>query len=151
MKNQFKKIIIAASFIMTLASCSTTSRTMREPIAKVDLVKSDFTLSDQVSADAKTVKVLGVDWERLFKQKSASVTQNASPGITLYSVPIIGGALGDRTLNYALFNLMESNPGYDVVFYPQYETKVMKPVLGLGFLCKITKVKTTARLGKLNK
>jgi hypothetical protein len=45
---------------------------------------------------------------------------------------------------------MSSNPGYDVVFYPQFETKVVKPFLGLGFLTKITTVKTTARLGKLN-
>jgi hypothetical protein len=46
---------------------------------------------------------------------------------------------------------MNSNPGYDVVFYPQYETKVFKPVLGIGFLTKISTVKTTARLGKLTK
>jgi len=42
---------------------------------------------------------------------------------------------------------MSGNPGYDVVFYP----KVFKPVLGIGFFAKITTVKTTARLGKLNK
>lgn len=46
---------------------------------------------------------------------------------------------------------MDNNPGYDVIFYPQYETKVVKNILGLGFLSKITTVKTTARLGKLNK
>ena len=44
---------------------------------------------------------------------------------------------------------MEKNPNYDVVFYPQYETTVKKPILGLGFLTKVTTVKTTARLGKL--
>jgi hypothetical protein len=44
---------------------------------------------------------------------------------------------------------MFTNPGYDVIFYPQYETKISKPALGLGFIVKITKVKTTARLGKL--
>jgi hypothetical protein len=46
---------------------------------------------------------------------------------------------------------MNVNPGYDVVFYPQYETKVFKPVVGIGFIVTITSVKTTARLGKLNK
>ena len=45
---------------------------------------------------------------------------------------------------------MSQNKGYDVVFYPQYETKVQKPALGIGFITKITTVKTTARLGKLN-
>jgi hypothetical protein len=57
----------------------------------------------------------------------------------------------DKTANYSLYELMTNNPGYDVVFYPQYETKVLKPILGIGFLTKITTVKTTARLGKLKK
>jgi hypothetical protein len=43
---------------------------------------------------------------------------------------------------------MYTNPGYDVIFYPQYETIISKPLL-LGCIVKITKVKTTARLGKL--
>ena len=63
----------------------------------------------------------------------------------------IGTFIGNKTANYSLYELMNGNPGYDVVFYPQYETKVFKPVLGIGFITKITKVKTTARLGKLNK
>jgi hypothetical protein len=46
---------------------------------------------------------------------------------------------------------MEDNKGYDVIFYPQYTTKVSKPVLGMGFLMKITKVEVKARLGKLKK
>lgn len=44
---------------------------------------------------------------------------------------------------------MNANPGYDVVVYPQYETKIERPI-GLGIF-KITTVKVTARLGKLNK
>ncbi|MCS6832046.1 MAG: hypothetical protein NZ521_00590 [Flammeovirgaceae bacterium] len=42
---------------------------------------------------------------------------------------------------------MKNNPGYDAVFYPQYEVKVVRPV-GIGGLLKITTVKVTARLGK---
>ena len=44
---------------------------------------------------------------------------------------------------------MKANPGYDVVFYPQFETVTKKPVIGIGLFTKITKVKVTARLGKL--
>jgi len=57
--------------------------------------------------------------------------------------------MSNRTANYSLYELMYQNPGYDVVFYPQYETVKNKPFLGLGFLYNKTTVRTTARLGKL--
>ena len=46
---------------------------------------------------------------------------------------------------------MAKNPNYDVVLYLQYETKISRPLLGLGFILKITDVKATARLGQLKK
>ncbi len=121
------------------------SHSMRELNTRVEFVKSDFDFSDQVTAEAKTVKVFGVDWARLFKKKVGTTTGNAN----VVSIPVIGNYFGDRTSEYALYNLMENNPGYDVVFYPQYEKKVKKPFLGLGFIIKTSTVKTTARLGKL--
>jgi hypothetical protein len=124
---------------------------MRETNTRVNLTKSDFSLSDQVSAEAKSVKVLGIDWGRLFLKKTGGLEGGDSSAISGANIPVIGNLLSDSTSNYALFELMTSNPGYDVVFYPQYETKVFRPILGIGFLTKITTVKTTARLGKLNK
>jgi hypothetical protein len=123
---------------------------MREPNVKLNLNKSDFTLSDQFEAEASSVKIIGIDWGRLFMKKTGEIGGN-SEKISLASIPVLGTLLTDKTSNYALYNLMNNNPGYDVIFYPQYETKVVKPFLGIGFITKITKVKTTARLGKLNK
>lgn len=134
--------------LATFASCTTLNHSMREPNTRVNFTKSDFTLSEQVSAEDKTVKILGIDFERLFK-KETGVVDNGASSISLANMPVIGNVLYDKTSNYALYNLMFTNPGYDVIFYPQYETKISKPVLGLGFIVKITKVKTTARLGKL--
>ena len=134
--------------IATFASCTTLNHSMREPNTRVNFTKSDFTLSEQVSAEDKTVKILGIDFERLFK-KETGVVDNGASSISLANMPVVGTVLYDKTSNYALYNLMFTNPGYDVIFYPQYETKISKPVLGLGFIVKITKVKTTARLGKL--
>ena len=134
--------------LATFASCTTLNHSMREPNTRVNLTKSDFTLSEQVSAEDKTVKILGIDFERLFK-KETGVVDNGASSISLANMPVVGTVLYDKTSNYALYNLMFTNPGYDVIFYPQYETKISKPVLGLGFIVKITKVKTTARLGKL--
>ena len=124
---------------------------MREPNTRVNLNKSDFTLSDQVSAKAKSVTVLGIDWRRFFTKKTGSIDADGSSSISWASIPVIGDFVGDRTVNYSLYEMTNANPGYDVVFYPQYETKVLKPALGIGFLVKITNVKSTARLGKLNK
>ena len=134
--------------LATFASCTTLNHSMREPNTRVNFTKSDFSLSEQVSAEDKTVKILGIDFERLFKNETG-VVDNGASSISLANMPVVGTVLYDKTSNYALYNLMFTNPGYDVIFYPQYETKISKPVLGLGFIVKITKVKTTARLGKL--
>jgi len=144
----FGAVILAVVFI---SSCTTLDHSMREPNTKVNLNKSDFALSDQVTGDATTVTIFGIDWARLFMKRSGSVNSSGASGISLSSIPVVGGYLGDRTASYSLYQLMTTNPGYDVVFYPQYETKIIKPILGIGFLTKITIVKTTARLGKLNK
>jgi hypothetical protein len=69
--------------------------------------------------------------------------------VSAANIPVVGNMLADKTSNYALYELMQANPNYDVVIYPQYEKKVVKPVIGIGFLTKITTVETKARLGKL--
>ena len=141
------KMAMLVVVLATFASCTTLNHSMREPNTRVNFTKSDFSLSEQVSAEDKTVKILGIDFERLFK-KETGVVDNGASSISLANMPVIGNVLYDKTSNYALYNLMYTNPGYDVIFYPQYETKISKPLL-LGCIVKITKVKTTARLGKL--
>lgn len=151
MKSKILKLMTAVIVTSTFFSCSTLNHSMREPNTRVNLNKSDFTLSDQVSAEAQTVKVIGIDWARIFTKKTGVVEGGGAASISVASIPVIGNFISDKTANYSLYELMVNNPGYDVVFYPQYEIKVFKPVLGIGFLTKITTVKTTARLGKLTK
>ncbi len=145
----FFKFFVALLFVVSFSSCRLNSYNMREPNARVEFVKSDFALSNQLSAEAYSVRILGIDWQRLFKKEVGFVDKNYVR-IDVASVPVIGFLLDDRTSNYALYELMKNNPGYDVVFYPQYEKSVYKPALGIGFLYKRVNVKTTARLGKLN-
>ncbi len=145
-------MVMFVAVIAAFSSCTTLNHSMREPNTRVNLNKSDFSLSEQVTAEATSVKILGIDFARLFTKKTGVVEGGAAAAsISLASIPVIGNFVADKTANYSLYELMNGNPGYDVVFYPQYETKVFKPVLGIGFITKITKVKTTARLGKLNK
>lgn len=139
--------ILFASVI--LSSCTTVNKAMKEPNVRVELESDDFTLSDQVSAEAKSTTILGIDFARIFKKETGTVESSGSAAISVASVPVIGTVLEDKTSNYALYDLMNNNEGYDVVFYPQYEKKVVKPILGIGFLTTITTVKATARLGKL--
>ena len=148
-KNILKSFFLTGIVIATLTSCTSLNHSMREPNSRVNLNKSDFTLSDQVTASATSTKILGIDFERLFMKKTGVVEGGAA--ISIASVPVFGDLLLDKTSNYALYELMTSNPGYDVVFYPQYETKVSRPILGIGFIIKNTTVTTKARLGKLNK
>jgi hypothetical protein len=149
MKNSIIKMALFVAVLATLSSCTTMNQSMKEANTRVNLNKSDFTLSDQVSAEASSTKILGIDFKRLFTKKTGVVTSGGSAGISLASIPVVGGLMVDQTTNYALYELMKANPGYDVVFYPQYETTIVRPFLGIGFITKITKVKATARLGKL--
>jgi len=149
MKKVIIKMVMFVAVIVTFSSCTTLNHSMREPNTRVNLNKSDFSLSEQVTAEATCTKIIGIDFKRLFTKETGTVESGAL-SVSLASIPVIGTYVADRTANYALYNLMTANPGYDVVFYPQYETKVIKPILGIGFITTITKVKTTARLGKLN-
>jgi hypothetical protein len=152
-KFNFKSLAIVALLAATISSCTTINKSMREPNNRVQFSKSDFTLSDQLTSEANTTKILGIDFARIFTKKTGTIEGGAASSlISLASLPVVGGFVsGDRTVNYSLYEMMNANPGYDVVFYPTYEVKVVKPILGMGFLLKMTHVKSTARLGKLNK
>ena len=89
----------------------------------------------------------------MFNKEEGNIEKSilASSIVDLVKIPVIGDVLYDKTSNYALYELMQNNPGYDVVFYPQYEKKIEKPILGIGFILKKITVKVTGRLAKLNK
>lgn len=148
MRNLFIKITVLVVMLAAFSSCSTFKQSMKEPNVRVELEKSDFELSEQVSAEATCTKIVGIDFQRLFSQKEGEIEGPASVAINLAQIPVVGNVLDDKTANYALYELMQNNKGYDVVVYPQYETKVEKPI-GIGFIVKTTTVKATARLGKL--
>ena len=117
---------------------------MREPNTRLELHKEDFVISKQVTAEATTTRIFGIDFSRLFK---ASLGFRNHDGYeSQASIPVIGNFINEPTYNYALFELMNGNSGYDVVFYPQYYTNNFNL---LGIYQKIN-VKVIARLGKLS-
>lgn len=143
----FTSLVVFAGMLF-FAGCTSVHKTMREPNAKVEFDKSDFTFSEQLSATATSTMILTIDWQRIFKQETGSV-DGSSLDINFAMIPVVGNMLIDKTANYALYELMKNNPGYDLVFFPQYETKIEKPFLGIGFIYKTSTVTTTARLAKI--
>lgn len=148
MKRQFKRVTLVLLSAFVITSCTNIRQSMREPNSRVDFTAKDFTFSEQVSGEAKTVKVLGIDWKRLFNKKEGEVESGMPVNFSLASIPVIGTLIpGDKTTNYALYNMMQANPGYDVIFYPQFEKTEKRPILIP--LIRITKVKAKARLAKI--
>lgn len=168
-----KKILFVSVVLLStlLSSCSMSNIAMREPNHRIEFVKGDFEFSEQVEAQATSVKILMIDWARLFNNKTgetsltgASGQSNANSGALILNgvtpldildetaianvtaiIPVLGNQLKNLAASNALYNLMKENPGYDVVIYPQYETKkFFIPI----FYSKTT-VKVKARLGKI--
>ncbi len=144
-----RTIILMTTAFVLFTGCTAVNKTMREPNVLLELEMDDFTLSEQVTAEATSTKIIGIDWQRLLKQETGYVQGGGSIMINLASIPVLGTYVIDQTANFALYEMMMANPNYDVVLYPQYETTVERPLLGLGFIMKTTTVKATARLGKL--
>ncbi len=149
-----RRIIGIALIATALTSCTAINKSMREPNSRIEFYADDFEFSEIMKASATSTKIIGIDFSRLFTAETgtvandnnavgAAITTIIAPG----NIPVIGNYVGDRTANYALYNLMQDNPGYDVVFYPSYRTTVEAPI-GIP-LYTITTVEVSARLAKI--
>jgi hypothetical protein len=137
-------LLICGIALLFMSSCHTFRHSMREPNATVEYHAEDFILSDQVVGEATVYRVLGIDWIHLFGTKEIGDTPAFGTVI-----PVVGVRLEDGA-NYALYQMMAKNQGYDVVIYPQVQTHRYAPVLGTDIWSRTT-YKVTARLGKLKK
>lgn len=146
-----------------MGSCSISNQSMKSPNYHIEFYKTDFEYSEQLTAEATSVRILMIDWKRLLRWKTGDLSSdrfnNTKPNISVSGnlvldyyvagvnalIPVLGDYGKGKVSNYALYNLMQDNPGYDIVIYPQYETKrFIIPV----FYSKRT-VKVRARLGKI--
>lgn len=141
---KFRLLLICAVACLLMGSCRTYTHSMKTPNSYVEYHAEDFTLSDAVEGEATVYRVLGVDWIHLFGTKQIGETSSVGTVIPFIGLDIPTGS------NYALYDLMQKNPGYDVVIYPQVQTYRYAPVLGTDIWSRTT-YKVTARLGKLKK
>jgi hypothetical protein len=152
MKKYSVKIMLGLAVVLMVSSCTLKKNTIKEPNVFVELEKDDFELSKQVSAEAVEKTIINIDWSRLTNKEVGVIEKEGidfSAPVDIATIPVIGYYVSTPAKNYALYNLLQANPGYDVVFYPQFEIIQKKPILGIGFFTTTTTVKVTARLGKL--
>ena len=115
-------------------------KTMKTPNNYVEFKKDDFSFSEQVVGVGTQTRVLGIDWHHLFAFKTATIKTDA------FSIPIIGNLPIVSSEAFAIWDLMEKNgAGYDVVFYPQYETQTK----GVPFIFQKSTTTVKARLAKI--
>lgn len=136
---KFRFLLILGVAMLAFSSCTTLSRSMREPNVRIELNADDMILSEPVSGTATVVRVFGIDWKRLFKGEYAS-SMAPIMGITPELLP--------EGSSQAIYDMLEKNPGWDFVMYPQTKSERYS-VLGLGLLYSETETTVTARLGKL--
>lgn len=141
---KFKLFLLCGLAVLFMASCNTYTHSMKTPNSYVEYHAADFELSAPVTGEATVTRVLCIDWQHTFGTEEIGLTSDVGTVVPYIGLTIPSGA------NYALYNLMKKNPGYDVVIYPQVETHRHAPILGTDLYSKTT-YKVTARLGKLKK
>jgi hypothetical protein len=100
-KNPFMKrqLVAIAMVSLLFGSCSVSNRAMQTPNYHIEFYKNDFEYSSQVTAEATMVRVLGIDWSRIFNWNSATISNSnefsspnldVSVGTTMLVDPIVG-------------------------------------------------------------
>lgn len=143
-----KKILLIILIALIFCDCSSTRVSMSNPSPLIEFKRDDFQISNQATAEAIETKIVGIDFERIFSSKSGSF--DGGNQISAASIPVLGSYVSSFAKDYALFNLMDENPGYDMVLYPQFKIKKVCPLIGICFLTQINKVRVTARLARIN-
>ena len=166
-----KKIIFIILSIF-ISGCAINTYTTNELDNRLSLTIDNLDISPQFSAEAEVLNILGIDFARLFNKKTDipgvysgyhTATYGASAIISSYSNKsiesgfkfissaediisrVIGPLGGSEASTYAFNNLLEAFPDYDFILYP----KIEENTIGIPFLITKTKVKVTARLGKI--
>ncbi|MFL3027992.1 MAG: hypothetical protein ACJZ1O_06860 [Candidatus Neomarinimicrobiota bacterium] len=118
------KILFFITILLFVSSCTMVNHSVSTPI----IYLSDLNVSDEVWGQAKSTKVLGIDFQRLLKRN----IESANVGLSTTSIPIftVGniGAPAVQTIgisiidteSLALNDLLNKNKEYDVLISPKF-------------------------------
>lgn len=135
-------VAIAAAF----TGCRTAGKAAASQNILYEFGRNDMEVSDQKSAEASSSKILGIDFARLFNKESGNFNSEGYVGVVKGQIPVVGIIINPtKVQNYALFNLLKSEPTYDFVLYPRFEQETK----GIPFIFTTTKAKVTSKLGKI--
>ena len=125
-----KKLLIFTIAALVFSSCSIYTTSMSESLPEVSLDLDDLDVSAPMQASAKVTVYLGIFVTGADKQSASSSTYGAKTRTSSQAA--------------AAFNLIQSNPEYDFIMYPKYETKSTG-----GLFVKRETTTVRAKLGKL--
>jgi len=118
--------IIVTVFLMS--GCTMVSHSIVTP----EINLSDLDISDEVWGQAKSVKILGFDFNRMFKRK----IETATIGMGTTGIPIITSKFDPKTStqsagltiidteNLALQDLLNKNKEYDLLIAPKFSKTI---------------------------
>ena len=145
-----KKITLFLITIFILMSgCTMVSHSIVTP----EIQLKDLEISDEVWGQAKSVKILGIDFDRMFKRK----IETATIGMASTSIPIITSKFDPvtatqstgltivNTENLALQDLLNKNKEYDILIAPKFS----KTIEGFWPIYWTETVMVKARIGKI--
>jgi len=139
--------IIVTVFLMS--GCTMISHSIVTP----EINLSDLDISDEVWGQAKSVKILGFDFNRMFKRK----IETATIGMGTAGIPIITSKFDPETStqsagltiidteNLALQDLLNKNKEYDILIAPKFS----KTIEGFWPIYWTETVMVKARIGKI--
>ena len=147
-----KKITLLLFTVFILFSgCTMVSHSIVTP----EIQLKDLDISDEVWGQAKSVKIIGFDFNRMFKRK----IETATIGMATTNIPIISsefdftettaaqilGLIFIDTENLALQDLLNKSKEYDILIAP----KISKTIEGFWPFYWTETVMVKARIGKI--
>lgn len=131
-------LVLTISFI--ISNCTNVTHSISTPT----IYLKDLDITDEVWGQAKSVKILGIDYNRVIKRKVEGATIGGSangmnvitqtPSLSMYN-----------TESLALQNLLKKNTEYDVIISPKYS----KTIDGFWPIYWTETVMVKARIGKI--
>jgi len=121
---------------ISLVSCTTLTSTIKNTPNYIEFEKNDFEYTEQVSSTSKIDFFMGIPLSNT--RKSGKFSDGS------FSIVGLRSSL-DKAEDAAIYQLLQDNPGYDLVLYPKFDTKFS------GFIVTSAEVTVTARLAKLKK
>jgi hypothetical protein len=139
--------IACVSLALALTGCTTGMNTIGsvQPYA-LDLVKMDYDVLGETTAEATRTAVIGIDWAHLFNDNGAPVADGSILGTVSSLLPSYLSPLNGAKAEANLASLKKV-PNADRLVDPRYEIKTYNL---LGIYQKVT-VKVTAKAVKYTK